>query len=162
MSAGELKDIARDWDVYNYRAHEADLSVPRQWQDQSMQMFRIPADAAGGADASFIITRDYQGVMAPRAYAEAQLSVLAQRFAGFRFISQNESIVRNRDVAAVDFEWTANEVLLRQRQAYLCAKECMLILTMTGRSNAFEHLDWTWNAVVGSLRLADAQRSDAD
>jgi len=126
-----------------------------------MQMFRIPSDVVGDADASFIVTRDYEKLATPKAYADVQLSILAQRFAGFRLITQNESSVRNREVAAVEFEWTANDVILHQRQAYLRANECMLILTLTGRANGFEHLEWTWNAVLGSVRLADAPRVDA-
>jgi hypothetical protein len=67
-----------------YRMHEAELLMPVAWQDQSMQLFRIPS-GAGGGDASFIVTRDYDAGGTPaNVYASEQVKALKQKFQGFK------------------------------------------------------------------------------
>ncbi|RCI70252.1 DUF1795 domain-containing protein, partial [Pseudomonas aeruginosa] len=40
-----------------YRLHEADLEIPDAWQDQSINIFKLPASGPA-REASFVISRD--------------------------------------------------------------------------------------------------------
>jgi hypothetical protein len=136
-----------------YRMHEAELRVPEAWQDQSMQLFRVPS-ATGGGDASFIVTRDYAAVATPvKTYAEEQVVVLKQKFRGFKLLSTGELAIGGVAAQLIDYEWESNDVILRQRQAYLPAAESMLTLTLTARARGFDELEWAWQTVVSSLQL---------
>jgi hypothetical protein len=133
--------------------HEAELRVPTSWQDQSMQVFRVPDDR-GGSDASFIVTRDYEGVRKSVAtYADEQISTLKQKFPGFKLLGTRESTFDGVAGMIIDYEWTSNGVVLRQRQAYVPTTASMLALTLTGRTINFDSLESAWQTVLSSLRL---------
>jgi hypothetical protein len=118
-----------------------------------MQMFRVPS-AAGGGDASIIVTSDYRGAHQPaEAYARAQLVALEQKFAGFHLLSFSELVIDGVAAAVIDYEWTGDDGVLRQRQAYVPSPRCMFTLTLTGRASGFPQLETAWNSVVGSIRL---------
>lgn len=133
--------------------HEADLQVPASWQDQSMQLFRVPSET-GGSDASFIVTRDYDAVAKQaKVYADEQIAVLKQKFRGFKLLATHELMIGGAPAHVIDYEWESNSVILRQRQAYLAAVESMLTLTLTARTLNFDALEGAWQTLVTSFRL---------
>jgi len=119
----------------------------------SMQMFRAPR-AAGGGDASVIVTSDYRAAAWPsKAYARAQLAALEQKFTGFRLLSLGEFVVDGVSAAVIDYEWSSNDDLLRQRQAYVPSPRCMFTLSLTARAGGFPQLEAAWDLIVGSISL---------
>ena len=67
-----------------YRIHEGDLplSVPGQWEDQSLNVLRLPG--AGHAVASLVVSRDDLPVgLSVPAYTERELHRLAKDLPGF-------------------------------------------------------------------------------
>jgi len=120
-----------------------------------MQVFRLPGEGGSG-DAALIVTRDYETQLeSPVEYAKAQLRPLQKQFVAFRLSAELATEVAGRVVALLDYEWTANDVVLRQRQAFVRAEACMLVLTLTARSESFAPLEDTWASVLQSLRLRD-------
>jgi len=120
-----------------------------------MHVFRVPADR-GGSDASFVVTRDYDGAAkSAMAYAAEQLSTLKQKFQGFNLLATCESTFDGVDGVIVDYEWQSNAVMLRQRQAYIPTSASMLTLTLTARAVSFESHEASWQKVLGSLHLTN-------
>jgi hypothetical protein len=118
-----------------------------------MQMFRVPT-AAGGGDASIIVTSDYRAAAQPsKPYARAQLAALEQKFSGFRLLSISELLIDGVSAAVIDYEWSSNDDVLRQRQAYVPSPRCMFTLTLTARAGGFPQLEAAWDLVVGTIRL---------
>lgn len=141
-----------------YRLHEAELDLPTSWTDQSMQLFRIPLESGG--DASFIVTRDYEAVgVDASGYAEAQQVTLKEKFSEFRLLSAQTLELGGVQAAQLDYEWSSNGVVLRQRQAYVPTPEAMLTLTLTARTATFDRLDIAWESVARSLRLRSVTAS---
>lgn len=133
--------------------HEAELRVPLNWQDQSMQLFRVPSESGGG-DSSFIVTRDYDGAAKlAKDYADEQLIVLKQKFRGFKLLAKADLAIDRSAAVVIDYEWESNSVILRQRQAYVPAAESMLTLTLTAKAVSFDSLEWAWQTVLASIRL---------
>jgi hypothetical protein len=118
-----------------------------------MQMFRVPKDAGGG-DASIIVTSDYRAAAQPsKPYAMAQLATLEQKFTGFRLISISEVIIDGVSAAVIEYEWTSQADVLRQRQAYVPSPRCMFTLMLTAHAGGFPQLEAVWDMVVGSIRM---------
>src|SRR5215510_8575247 len=66
-----------------------------------MQMIRVPA-AAGGGDASIIVTCDYRAAAQPaKPYARAQLAALSEKFTGFRLVSMSEMTIDGVSAAVI-------------------------------------------------------------
>lgn len=133
---------------------EADLAIPVSWQDQSMHMFRIPPGAGTTtADASFVVTRDAQAAKRDAvAYAEEQQAAIKDKLAEYRLLALRRSKCGEIEIALVDYLWSANDVVLHQRQACVPTPEGMLTLTLTARMQDLEALEAAWNDVLGSLK----------
>lgn len=68
----------------SYRIQEADLEIPDTWQDQSINIFKLPA-VGPAKEASFVISRDTTQGDAPFAeYVDRQLKSAEQQLPGFK------------------------------------------------------------------------------
>lgn len=151
MERGRTSEKTPPMAVMPYRMHEAQLSIPASWRDQTMQMFRIP-DVPG--EASFVVTRDCQpSTRDAKPYADAQLAALEHQFPEFRALASTEKQLGTQRIAVLDYQWRTDKLMLRQRQAYVPAPACMLTLTLTARPETFDQLEWAWTLVLSSLRL---------
>jgi hypothetical protein len=83
----------------------------------------------------------------------AQLATLEQKFTGFRLISISEVTIDGVTAAVVDYEWSSQADVLRQRQAYVPSPRCMFTLMLTAQAGGFPQLETVWDQVVGSIRL---------
>ena len=61
-----------------YRFHEADVQVPDDWQDGTINTFSLEG-AGGKSAANFVVTRDFKTKVADvQAYADQQLVTAAK------------------------------------------------------------------------------------
>jgi hypothetical protein len=136
-----------------YRFNEGEISIPEAWEDQSIQMFRLP-EGPDTKEASVVITRDYATpVENPLEYASAQKDLFTKQFPGFKFLGQTETTIGDRTAVLVDYQWQANGMPLRQKQAYMKAQDCMIALTLSSRSEDFQKYEPAWSHVISSFKF---------
>jgi hypothetical protein len=142
----------------SYRLNEADLILPDNWKDTTINAFILPSsNKAGEAEATFVITRDSEtkqdGV---EHYADLQLVEAAKKLNRYKLIERRQTKISNRPAIQVDYTWvTPERIEIRQRQAYVSYQSAILIFTLTVRASDFEPHQPAWENAISSLKLRE-------
>jgi hypothetical protein len=141
----------------HYRLNEADIQVPAEWKDTTINAFVLPGEEGGGA-ASFVVTRDaYAEAIELQAYADQQLVKAAQQLPSYTLLTRQSATISGQSTLQSDFTWlTPDRVTVRQRQACLKHGDVVLVVTLTARDATFDSYEPVWAQVIASLRLRDS------
>ncbi len=136
-----------------YRMQEAEISVPDEWRDKTIQLFVLPND--GGGEATLVVSRDAETKAASLdGYVDGQLTEAGKRLNRFRFISRNAITIGGKPAVEIDYLWTTPErIELHQRQAYAEWPGCFLIFTLTTRTSDFGRHEANWRQTLESVRF---------
>lgn len=138
-----------------YCMQEADLMIPAHWQDQSLNIFKIPpGDDHQGA--SLVITRDSaKGTQTLEAYIDTQLKQCESQLASFELRKRERFTHQERDAGWVEYTWMMErrrELLLRQVYYDLGAQA--LVCTLSTTRHDIAHHDAVWRKVMSSVVIA--------
>ena len=137
-----------------YRLNEADIQIPEEWRDTTINAFVLPGEEGGGA-ASFVVTRDADGAdMELQAYADQQLVKAAQQLPSYALVSRVIRTMAGQPAVQSDYTWlTPERAMVRQRQACLRHGNLFVVLTLTARDATFSTYEPVWSQVIDTLRL---------
>lgn len=137
-----------------YRTNEIDCHLPKDWQDNTINMFSLPAASNGNA-ASLVITRD----LAPQSldiskYSDFQLVEAAKRLPNYRLIARNPIQVAGQQTLELSYLWSApDKTEVRQHQCCIFIEQMALIFTVSVRIGEFEQYEPSWRAFLESVSL---------
>ncbi|SDS43877.1 hypothetical protein SAMN05216598_1596 [Pseudomonas asplenii] len=136
-----------------YRLQEADLDIPETWQDQSLNIFKLPA-VGGAREASFVISRDPSRGDTPFVdYVEAQLKSAEQQLPGFSLIKRWDFVLSEHAAVLLDYSWQREGRELMLRQVFIDRKPVGLIATLTTTPNDLVYHEPAWKAALQTLKL---------
>ena len=139
-----------------YRLHEADIQVPDDWQDGTINTFSLEG-AGGKSAANFVVTRDPKTKVADvQAYADQQLVTAAKHLKGYELTERRLTQVSGQQAVEVDFTWkTPERIEIQQRQAYLQWGELFVIFTLTAKKADFRQHEGVWEEIVQSVQVRE-------
>lgn len=137
-----------------YRLQEANITIPENWRDQTINAFVLPANEAMG-EVSFVVTRDNQTrVDTVAQFARVQIAKVSKQLTGFRLVRQEERAIGGLPGTVVDYSWSVSAyVTVCQRQGYVKYGDHFLILTLTTKKEHFEGYKHLWGDIVQSIRF---------
>lgn len=135
----------------SYRIQEADLDIPDAWQDQSINIFKLPA-MGGAKEASFVISRDAgQGEEAFADYVANQLKSAEQQLPGFKLVQTWDFVLHGHAATLLDYTWQREGRDLMLRQVFIERKPAVLITTLTTTPGDLVHHEPAWKQVMAAL-----------
>jgi hypothetical protein len=135
-----------------YRLQEADFEIPDTWQDQSINIFKLPA-VGGAKEASFVISRDpSQGDTAFADYVARQLENAERQLPGFKLINRWDIVLHGHATALLDYTWQREGRELMLRQVFIERKPAVLITTLTTTPDDFVHHEPAWKLAMQTLK----------
>ena len=133
--------------MISYRIQEADLSIPKTWTDQSINIFKIPAAEKAG-EASFVISRDLtQGDDSFPDYVAKQIAAAEKQLFGFKLLQKEDFELRGHAASSILYQWNNNGRNLTLCQAFIEEKP-IIILTLTALSDDAKNHAHTWQEIV--------------
>lgn len=134
-----------------YRLQEADLEIPDTWQDQSINIFKLPA-VGGAQEASFVISRDpNQGDTSFVDYIAKQLYSAEQQLPGFELIKRWDFVLHGHAAVLFDYSWKRDGRELMLRQVFVERKPAVLITTLTTTPADMVHHEPAWKQAMATL-----------
>jgi len=156
LNIGHFSSHSYPWKaitVTPYRIQEADLEVPDTWQDQSINIFKLPA-VGGAKEASFVISRDAtQGDSVFVDYVDRQLKSAEQQLPGFKLVQRWDMVLHGHAATLLDYTWQREGRELMLRQVFVERKPAVLITTLTTTVNDLAHHEPAWKLAMHSLKL---------
>jgi hypothetical protein len=143
----------------SYRLNEADILLPDNWKDTTINAFILPSsNKAGEAEATFVITRDSETKQdSIEQYADLQLVEAAKKLNKYKLLGRRQTTIGNRPAIQVDYTWvTPERIEIKQRQAYLSYQTSILIFTLTVRASDFEPYQTAWENAIASVKLRES------
>ncbi len=138
--------------VTPYRIQEADLEIPETWQDQSINIFKLPA-TGNAKEASFVISRDAtQGDSTFVEYIDRQVKSAEQQLPGFKLIQRWDMVLHGHTATLLDYTWQREGRELMLRQVFIERKPSVLITTLTTTPSDLVHHEQAWKLVMHSLK----------
>lgn len=138
--------------VIPYRLDEADILIPASWQDQSINIFKLPA-GGGAREASFVVSRDpSQGDVAFMDYVTTQLANAAKQLPDFVLKDRWDLRIHEHNAVLVDYTWRRDGRLLMLRQTFIERKPAVLITTLTTTPEDFAWHEPAWKAAMQSIK----------
>ncbi len=135
-----------------YRIQEADLDIPDAWQDQSINIFKLPA-VGGAKEASFVISRDAtQGDATFVDYVDRQVKSAEQQLPDFKLIQRWDMVLHDHAATLLDYTWQREGRELMLRQVFIERKPAVLITTLTTTPNDLVYHETAWKMVMGTLK----------
>lgn len=137
----------------DYRLNEIRFDVPDHWTDQSITAFRLPAPA-GGAEASFVVTRDTgKGAKPFSVYIDEQVAACTKSLPGLVPIRSDPLSVEGRQAWWLEFTWDKDDQPLQLRQIFFDCGYHALICTLTSTPRDLGFHDPAWHELMASLRF---------
>jgi hypothetical protein len=134
-----------------YRIQEADLDIPDAWQDQSINIFKLPA-VGSAKEASFVISRDAgQGDASFADYVAKQLQSAEQQLPGFKLIKRWDFVLNGHTATLLDYTWQREGRELMLRQVFVERKPAVLITTLTTTPADMVHHEPAWKQAMQTL-----------
>ncbi len=134
----------------HYQIQEADFHIPDAWQDQSINIFKLPADGTT-QEASFVISRDPSKGDSPFAeYIDRQLNG-AQQLPHFKLIKRWDFVHYNHVATLLDYSWRSENRAIALRQVFIELKPAVLIATLTTTPDDLDHHEPAWKEVMQSF-----------
>ncbi len=138
--------------MFPYQINEGVLQIPAAWQDQSLNIFRIPA-SENAKEASLLISRDAsQGESRFDEFISAQITQCEQQLPGFKLL-QKQLCVEPFSYAWVDYTWLAQEKTVMLRQIFFESKPANIIVTLTTTPEDAPAHQAAWREMVRSVQL---------
>lgn len=145
------------WLMALYRIQEADLDIPEDWQDQSINIFKLPA-VGTAQEASFVITRDASGRNTPFAeYVANQLRSAEQQLPGFKLIQTWDFLMHGHNATLFDYTWQREGRDLMLRQVFIEQQPAVLITTLTTTPHDLAQHETAWKQTMATLVPRDGQ-----
>lgn len=139
-------------DMSPYRLQEADMEIPDAWQDQSINIFKLPA-VGQAKEASFVISRDPgQGDSPFLDYIAAQLQSAEQQLPNFKLSKHWDFTLHGHAASLLDYTWERDGRELMLRQMFIEHKPTVLIATLTTTVDDLVHHEATWKQVMQSFK----------
>ena len=136
-----------------YRLQEADLDIPDSWQDQSINIFKLPA-VGGAKEASFVISRDpSRGDTLFSDYVDGQLASAEQQLPGFSLIQRWNFLLHDHAAVLLDYSWQREGRELMLRQVFIDRQPVGLITTLTTTPNDLVYHEPAWKVAMHTLKL---------
>lgn len=137
-----------------YQINEAELLIPSDWQDNSLNVFRIPANSQAG-EASLVFSRDAsQGQAGFAAFVMKQLQQCEAQLAGFKLLRHNV-YAEPVSYAWVDYQWQVAQRVIMLRQIFLEGKAGNLIVTLTTTPQDVAGHEAVWLEVIRSIKMRE-------
>jgi hypothetical protein len=137
-----------------YSIQEADLMIPVHWQDQTLNVFKIPP-GEHHQGASLVISRDAQkGTRALDEYIDTQLKHCEAQLNRFKLIKRQRFTHQERAAGWLEYTWMMDRRELLLRQVYYDLGTQALICTLTTTQQDVVHHDAIWRKVMSSVVLA--------
>lgn len=144
-----------------YRIQEADLSIPDNWTDQSINIFKIPASGTAG-EASFVISRDQsQGNKPFSEYVTGQIETAKNQLPGFRFFHREDINLRGYAASSIRYSWNRDGLELMLCQVFIECKPAVVILTLTTTPEDSLNHSAAWKEVIRGYRPIPREGSGA-
>jgi hypothetical protein len=139
-----------------YRLHEADIQIPDNWQDNTINAFSLSSGKSGNV-ANLTITRDAVTQSKDvQSYADQQLVEAAKKLKGYKLIDRRSTQINGQSSIEANFTWlTPERIEIQQRQVYVMRDKTFIIFTLTARANDFKDYENTWVTIVNSIRLRE-------
>jgi hypothetical protein len=135
-----------------YRIQEADLDIPDTWQDQSINIFKLPA-VGGAKEASFVISRDAsQGDAIFADYVDKQVKSAEQQLPEFKLVQRWDTVLHAHAATLLDYTWKREGRELMLRQMFIERKPAVLITTLTTTPSDLVHHETAWKIAMSSLK----------
>lgn len=142
--------------MIQYRIQEADLEIPENWNDQSINIFKIPADDNHG-EASFVITRDRSRKDEPfHDYVTGQIETARNQLPGFMFYHREDFELRGHAASSIRYSWKRDGLDLMLCQVFIESKPAVVILTLTTTPEDASNHAAAWKEIVRSYRPVPA------
>lgn len=134
-----------------YRMQEAELEIPEAWQDQSINVFKLPA-MNGGREASFVISRDAgQGDSSFPDYIAEQLKSAEQQLPRFKLHQSWDFVLHGHTATLLDYSWEREGRELMLRQVFVEHKPAILIATLTTTPDDLVRHERAWKQAIATL-----------
>ena len=138
--------------MISYRIQEGDILIPDSWSDQSINIFKIPAEGKA-SEASFVISRDAsQGDTPFSDYVAGQMDAASKQLQGFKLLQHEDFMLCGCDAAAVLYQWNSNGRDLMLWQVFVESKPTVVVLTLTTTPDDAENHRELWLEVIKSFR----------
>lgn len=139
-----------------YRIQEADLEIPDNWSDQSINIFKIPANENHG-EASLVISRDTsRGKIPFHDYVTGQIETAEQQLPGFRFFHREDLDLRGNAASSVRYSWNRDGLNLMLCQVFVESARSVVILTLTTTPEDASNHAAAWKEIIRSYRPVTA------
>lgn len=138
--------------MFPYQINEGNLQIPIAWQDQTLNIFRIPPNGSA-KEASLLISRDAsQGDASFDDFINGQIKQCEQQLSEFKLL-QKQICAEPFSYAWVDYTWNAQEKTVMLRQIFFESKPANLIVTLTTTPEDAPTHEAAWREVVRSVQL---------
>lgn len=135
-----------------YRLNEADLQLPKSWQDQSINIFKLPATGTA-KEASFVVSRDpSQGDLPFADYMSRQIENAQAQLPGFKLILRGDFLLHGHAASRLDYSWQREGRDLMLRQVFIERKPAVLITTLTTTPDDMPQHERAWKRAMESLK----------
>lgn len=125
---------------------------PDTWQDQSINIFKLPA-VGGAKEASFVISRDAsQGDAIFADYVDKQVKSAEQQLPEFKLVQRWDTVLHAHAATLLDYTWKREGRELMLRQMFIERKPVVLITTLTTTPSDLVHHETAWKIAMSSLK----------
>ncbi|MFK3798502.1 DcrB-related protein [Pseudomonas sp. NPDC088444] len=144
-----------------YRIQEADLDIPQGWYDQTLNIFKLPAEG-DAQEASFVISRDAIGTHGTFVdYVTNQLASAEQQLPGFKLLQSWDFELHGFPAALADYLWEREGHELMLRQVFVQHGKTVLVTSLTTTLNDLPHHETAWKKTMHSLTMRPLPADDA-
>lgn len=136
-----------------YRIQEANLEIPEDWHDQTINIFKLPA-VGNASEASFVISRDSIGIYGSFPdYVASQLTSAERQLPGFKLLQTWDFELNGCPATLADYSWEREGHELMLRQVFIEHGGAVLVTTLTTTFNDLPHHEAAWKKVMHTLTL---------
>jgi len=136
-----------------YRIQEADLLIPSEWSDKSLNIFNIPRNNDAG-EASFLITRDtHDKNKSFEDYLSLQLQQSKAQLPEFQLKKNERFNFQETQCGWFEYTWSNGTSVLYIRQVFYALGTKILVSTLTTTPKDVDYHDANWRKVMSSLKL---------
>lgn len=135
-----------------YQINEAELLIPADWLDNSINIFRIPANE-NAKEASLVFSRDgSQGETGFAEFVMKQVQQCESQLTGFKLIRHN-IYYEPVSYAWVDYQWQVESRVIMLRQIFLESKPVNLIVTLTTTPEDAQGHEAVWLEAIRNIKM---------
>ncbi len=136
-----------------YHIHEGSYDLPASFRDESVIIHSI-GEPRGPAQYGLVMTRasldEGEDLFN---FAERQLAELDRSLPGLTVKDRRQREVDGELALEAEYTWSADRGTMHQRQVYLPAKDCVLVITASALGAIPSEHDTELDALLASFRL---------